>query len=81
MGSNIFQDGVAALVGASMAMLDNVLTGTLCYAHHTVALALHDLLHVLCQNLELKLDLWDQADVHHTCTSQSEYNLSGDESQ
>ncbi len=65
--TNIFQYGVAALVSAGVAILDNVLTGTLSYAHHTVALAFHDLAHICCQSTQLEFDLWNEADIHNTC--------------
>lgn len=48
-------------------MLNDVLPCTLCYAHHTVPLPPHHLAHVPRQRLQLKLDLWDEAHIHHTC--------------
>ena len=71
VGANVLQYGVATLVFASVSMLDNVLTGTFSYAHHTVAFAFHDLAHVCCQSSQLEPDLWDEADVHHTCINNS----------
>ena len=72
MCANIFQDGVATLVSASVAMLHNVLPRPLSYAHHAVALSLHHLLHILCQSTQLKLDLRNETDVHHPCIQMPE---------
>ena len=67
VGADVLQYGVATLVFAGVTMLDNILASPFSYAHHAVALAFHDLAHICCQSSQLESDLWDEADVHHTC--------------
>lgn len=69
MGANVLEDGVPTLVGASVAMLYNVLPSPLGYANHAVPLASHDILDEVCEGFKLELDLRYEAYVYHTCIS------------
>ena len=63
---NVLQYWIARCISAAPAV-HHFLPCTLCHTDHRMAPPVHDLLHKGCQAFAIKIDLWDEAGIDHTC--------------